>query len=106
MSQLGLQIIIVVAFGALCFGCGYLTAFIDTQQMARRNDQAQDRSIQLAVGQMGMGRAAERHEILMPPAASRRLVDRIIRQPLAADAPRAFRRRCLFVKAANPDRID
>src|SRR5215471_14119111 len=26
MSQLGLQIIIVVAFGALCFGCGYLTA--------------------------------------------------------------------------------
>jgi hypothetical protein len=28
MSQLGLQIIIVVAFGALCFGVGYLTATI------------------------------------------------------------------------------
>ena len=27
MSQLGLQIIIVVAFGVLCFGSGYLTAF-------------------------------------------------------------------------------
>ena len=36
----------------------------DTQQVARRNDQAQGRSIQLAVGQMGMGRAAERYEIL------------------------------------------
>ena len=27
MSEL-LQFIIVVAFGAFCFGCGYLTAFI------------------------------------------------------------------------------
>jgi hypothetical protein len=28
MSELLLQILIVVAFGAFCFGCGYLTAFI------------------------------------------------------------------------------
>jgi hypothetical protein len=28
---LGLQIIIVVAFGALCFGVGYLTASIVTR---------------------------------------------------------------------------
>jgi hypothetical protein len=26
-----LQFIIVIAFGALCFGCGYLTAFIVTR---------------------------------------------------------------------------
>src|SRR3974377_1217253 len=28
MSPLLLQVVIVVAFGALCFGCGYLPAFI------------------------------------------------------------------------------
>jgi hypothetical protein len=28
MNQLALQVLIVVAFGAFCFGCGYLTAFI------------------------------------------------------------------------------
>src|SRR6516225_68815 len=41
----------------------------DTQQVARRNDQAQGRSIQLAVGQMGMGRATERYDIECPPAS-------------------------------------
>src|SRR5215467_4738679 len=35
MSQLGLQIIIVVAFGALCFGVGYLTASIVTRNRWR-----------------------------------------------------------------------
>jgi hypothetical protein len=30
MSELLLQVLIVVAFGALCFGCGYLIAFIVT----------------------------------------------------------------------------
>jgi hypothetical protein len=35
MSQLGLQIIIVVAFSALCFGCGCLTAFIVTRNQWR-----------------------------------------------------------------------
>jgi len=34
MSEL-LQFIIVVAFGALCFGCGYLTAFIVTRNKFR-----------------------------------------------------------------------
>jgi hypothetical protein len=34
MSEL-LQFIIVVAFGALCFGCGYLTAFIVTRNRWR-----------------------------------------------------------------------
>jgi hypothetical protein len=31
MGGLLLQIVIVVAFGAVCFGCGYLTAFIITR---------------------------------------------------------------------------
>jgi hypothetical protein len=30
MNSLALQVLIVVAFGAVCFGCGYLTAFIVT----------------------------------------------------------------------------
>ena len=34
MSEL-LQFIIVVAFGAFCFGCGYLTAFIVTRNQWR-----------------------------------------------------------------------
>ncbi len=34
MSEL-LQVLIVVAFGALCFGCGYLTAFIVTRNQWR-----------------------------------------------------------------------
>jgi hypothetical protein len=35
MSQLLLQVIMVVAFGAFCFGCGYLTAFIVTRNQWR-----------------------------------------------------------------------
>jgi ATP dependent DNA ligase domain len=35
MSQPLLQVLIVVAFGALCFGCGYLTAFIVTRNRWR-----------------------------------------------------------------------
>jgi|SRR5262245_6752806 len=35
VSQLLLQVVIVVAFGALCFGCGYLTAFIVTRNQWR-----------------------------------------------------------------------
>jgi hypothetical protein len=31
MSQLVLQVLIVVAFSAFCFGCGYLTAFVVTR---------------------------------------------------------------------------
>jgi hypothetical protein len=34
MSEL-LQFIIVTAFGGLCFGCGYLTAFIVTRKKWR-----------------------------------------------------------------------
>ena len=34
-SQLLLQVAIVVAFGAFCFGCGYLTAFIVTRNQWR-----------------------------------------------------------------------
>ena len=58
MSEL-LQFIIVVAFGALCFGCGCLTAFIVTRNHWR-DDQAWPRPLQLAHRQMEMGRAAER----------------------------------------------
>jgi hypothetical protein len=46
MSEL-LQFIVVVAFGALCFGYGYLTAFIVTQ--------AWRRPLQPADRQVGMG---------------------------------------------------
>ena len=35
MSNLLLQALIVVAFGAFCFGCGYLTAFIVTRNRWR-----------------------------------------------------------------------
>jgi hypothetical protein len=35
MSQLPSQVLIVVAFGALCFGCGYLTALIVTRNKWR-----------------------------------------------------------------------
>jgi hypothetical protein len=35
MSQLLLQFIIAGAFGALCFGCGYLIAFIVTRNRFR-----------------------------------------------------------------------
>jgi hypothetical protein len=35
MNQLLLQVAIVVAFGAFCFGCGYLTAFIVTRNRFR-----------------------------------------------------------------------
>ena len=35
MNQLALQVLIVVAFGTFCFGCGYLTAFIVTRNQWR-----------------------------------------------------------------------
>ena len=35
MSELSLQVVIVVAFGAFFFGCGYLTAFIVTRNLFR-----------------------------------------------------------------------
>jgi hypothetical protein len=35
MNQLALQVLIVVAFGAFCFGCGYLNAFIVTRNQWR-----------------------------------------------------------------------
>jgi hypothetical protein len=35
MSELLLQVIIVVAFGAFLFGCGYLTTFIVTRNLFR-----------------------------------------------------------------------
>ena len=35
-EEVGERCIIVVAFGALCFGCGYLVAFIVTRNKWRR----------------------------------------------------------------------
>jgi len=35
VSQLLLLVLIVVAFSAFCFGCGYLTAFIVTRNQWR-----------------------------------------------------------------------
>jgi hypothetical protein len=36
MSELLRQVLIAVAFGAVCFGCGFLTAFIVTRNKWRR----------------------------------------------------------------------
>ena len=58
MSQLGLEIIIVVAFGALCFGCGYLTAFIVTRNQWR-GDMIKRGFAHRADRQVGMGRASK-----------------------------------------------
>ncbi len=35
MSELLLQVVIVAAFGALCFGCGYLAGFFVTRNRYR-----------------------------------------------------------------------
>ena len=35
MSELLLQVLIVVAFAAFCFGCGYLTAYIVSRNLKR-----------------------------------------------------------------------
>jgi len=58
MSDL-LQLVIVAAFAAFCFGFGYLTAFIVTRNKWRRDDRAPHRPLRLAHRQMGMGRAAD-----------------------------------------------
>jgi hypothetical protein len=48
------------ALGALCFGCGYLTAFIVTRTKFRNeNDQTRCRPLRLGDRQMGLGKAAE-----------------------------------------------
>ena len=58
-----LQFIIVIGFGALWLRLSH-RVHRHTQQMARRNDQAWGRPLQLDDRQMGMGRAAKRIEIL------------------------------------------
>ena len=62
MSDEVLQFIIVVGFGALCFGCGCLTAFIVTRTKFRNEMIKRGRSLQSADRQMGMGRAAKATE--------------------------------------------
>jgi hypothetical protein len=47
MSQLLLQVVVVVAFGAFCFGCGYLTAFIVTRNKWR--DEMIERGVTLTI---------------------------------------------------------
>ena len=71
----GVQVLIVVAFGALCFGCGYLTAFIVTRNKWRDEMMLKRgvRPLQLAHRQMGMGQAAEgNRDIEWQHATSRR----------------------------------
>jgi hypothetical protein len=55
-----LQFGLVAAFGALCFGCGCLTAFIVTRNQWR-GDMIERGFCQLqrADGQVGMGRASK-----------------------------------------------
>jgi len=60
MSEPLLEFIIVLALGALCFGCGYLTAFIVTRTKFR-NEMIKRGAARLRLGdrQMGLGKAAE-----------------------------------------------
>ncbi len=69
MSQLLLQVVIVVAFGAFFFGCGYLTAFIVTRNKWR------DEMIKRGVARYNWHtRRRKNRDIECPPAASRRHV--------------------------------
>jgi hypothetical protein len=56
------QFIIVVAFGALCFGCGYLVAFIVTRNKWRDEMIRRGAARFITDRQMGMGRAAKETE--------------------------------------------
>ena len=69
-----LQIIIVIAFGGLCFGCGYLAGFIVTRNKWR--DEMIERGVaryNWQTGKMGMGRTAKRilNVAVPPPAAAK-----------------------------------
>ena len=59
MNQLALQVLIVVAFGAFCFGCGCLTAFIVTRNQWRDDMIERGFALQRADRQVGMGRASK-----------------------------------------------
>ena len=68
-----LQFIIVIAFGALCFGCGCLTAFIVTRNKWR--DEMIKRGVARYNWQTGKWEGETRRKILdieCPLAASRR----------------------------------
>ena len=54
-----LQFGFVAAFGALCFGCGCLTAFIVTRNQWLDDNQARFCQLQRADWQVGMGRASK-----------------------------------------------
>jgi hypothetical protein len=56
MSEPLSEFIIVFAFGALCFGCGYLL-YRDAHQIPQRNDKTRCRPLRLGDRQMGMGKA-------------------------------------------------
>jgi hypothetical protein len=57
MSQLLLQFIIVAAFGALGFGCGYLAAFIVTRNQWR--DEMIKRGVTTGRPANGVGRSRQ-----------------------------------------------
>ena len=54
-----LQFGLVAAFGALCFGCGCLTAFIVTQQWRAGMIERGFANYNERTGKWGMGRASE-----------------------------------------------
>jgi hypothetical protein len=80
MSEL-LQFIIVAAFGALCFGCGYLAAFFVTRN--RWRDEMIKRDVARYNSQTGKWELGEppkeSRDIECQPAASRRAVVRVKR---------------------------
>ena len=60
MSGLFLQVLIVVAFGAFCFGCGYLTAFIVTRN--RWRDEMIKRGVARTTGRPANGNGESRRK--------------------------------------------
>jgi hypothetical protein len=73
MNSLLLQFLVVVAFGAFCFGCGYLTAFVVTRNQWR--DEMIKRGVARYNWQSGSWNGASRRnnrDIECPLAASRR----------------------------------
>jgi hypothetical protein len=80
MSQLLLQVVIVVALGAFCFGCGYLTAFIVTRNQWR--DEMIKRGVaryNWQTGKWQWGEPLKESNIECPSADNRRPSPRITR---------------------------
>jgi hypothetical protein len=94
-----LQFIIVVVFGALCFGGGYLTAFIVTRNKWRDEMVKRGVALQLGDRQMGMGRAAK---VMSRRSKIRKRQPSNVRQRRIGAVKRSSRSRFRFLWCFNP----